>query len=151
MFLPTDAHLAAADAYDPDLFAYAHDRGVYLATPRTVIVLLRTVKVAWQNENASNNAREVLDVASEIHERLAKFAEHLGKVGRGLESAVKAYNGAVGSFDSRVVVTARRLETLAQTRRELDDLVPVTELAVTPPPAAPGEQVTLEILPADAA
>lgn len=151
MFMPTDAHLAAADAHDPDLFTYAHDRGVYLATPRTVIVLLRTVKVAWQNENATNNAKEVLDVASEIHERLARFAEHLGKVGRGLESAVKAYNGAVGSFDARVSVSARRLETLAQTRRELEDLSPVTELAVTPAALGPGEQVTLEILPADAA
>ena len=151
MFLPTDAHLAAADQHDPDLFAYAHERGVYLATPRTVIVLLRTVKVAWQNENATNNAQEVLELASEIHERLAKLAEHLAKVGRGLDSAVKAYNGAVGSFDSRVAVSARRLETLAQTRRELEDLSPVTELAVTPAEYAPGEQVTLEVLPADAA
>ena len=129
MFLPGDAYLAAAEEHDPDLFSFAYDRGVLLATPRTIVVMLRTIRVAWQNENASEHAEAVLKVASELHERLNTMAEHLAKVGRGLDSAVGAYNKAVGSYGSRVLVSARRLEGLAATRSTLDDVPPLTEHA----------------------
>jgi DNA recombination protein RmuC len=129
MFLPGDAYLAAAEEHDPDLFSFAYDRGVLLATPRTIVVMLRTIRVAWQNENASEHAEAVLKVASELHERLSTMAEHLAKVGRGLDSAVGAYNKAVGSYGSRVLVSARRLEGLAATRSTLDDVPPLTEHA----------------------
>jgi DNA recombination protein RmuC len=129
MFLPGDAYLAAAEEHDPDLFSFAYDRGVLLATPRTIVVMLRTIRVAWQNENASEHAEAVLRVASELHERLNTMAEHLAKVGRGLDSAVGAYNKAVGSYGSRVLVSARRLEGLAATRSTLDDVPPLTEHA----------------------
>lgn len=149
MFLPGDAYLAAAEEHDAELFGFAHERGVYLTTPRTVIVLLRTVRVAWQNENASESAQRVLDIAAELHERLCKLAEHLAKVGRGLDSAVKAYNAAVGSFDARVAVSVRRLEGLSQTRGDLPDLSPVTELAAAPAALGAG-MPPLEIVPPDA-
>ena len=129
MFLPGDAYLAAAEEQDAELFTFAYERGVLLATPRTIVVMLRTIRVAWQNENASDHAEAVLKVASELHDRLSTMAEHLAKVGRGLDSAVSAYNKAVGSYGSRVLVSARRLEGLAATRSSLDDLAPLTEHA----------------------
>jgi DNA recombination protein RmuC len=129
MFLPGDAYLAAAEEQDASLFGFAYERGVLLATPRTIVVMLRTIRVAWQNENASEHAEAVLKVASELHERLTTMAEHLAKVGRGLDSAVTAYNKAVGSYGSRVLVSARRLEGLATTRSALEDLAPLTENA----------------------
>jgi DNA recombination protein RmuC len=129
MFLPGDAYLAAAEEQDADLFSFAYERGVLLATPRTIVVMLRTIRVAWQNENASDHAEAVLKVASELHDRLSTMADHLAKVGRGLDSAVGAYNKAVGSYGSRVLVSARRLEGLAATRGTLDDMPPLTEHA----------------------
>jgi DNA recombination protein RmuC len=129
MFLPGDAYLAAAEEQDADLFSFAYERGVLLATPRTIVVMLRTIRVAWQNENASEHAQAVLKVASELHERLSTMADHLAKVGRGLNSAVSAYNRAVGSYGSRVLVSARRLEGLAATQSGLGELPPLTEHA----------------------
>jgi DNA recombination protein RmuC len=129
MFLPGDAYLAAAVEHDTELFNFAYERGVLLATPRTIVVMLRTIRVAWQNENASEHAEAVLKVATELHDRLTTMAEHLAKVGRGLDSAVSAYNKAVGSYGSRVLVSARRLESLATTSSTLDDLAPLTEHA----------------------
>jgi DNA recombination protein RmuC len=148
MFLPGDAYLAAAEEQDADLFSFAYERGVLLATPRTIVVMLRTIRVAWQNENASEHAQAVLKVATELHERLSTMAEHLAKVGRGLDSAVTAYNKAVGSYGSRVLVSARRLEGLAATQSTLDDLPPLTEHA-----SSQLQPLQLEVVPksADAA
>ena len=148
MFLPGDAYLAAAEEQDAELFSYAYERGVLLTTPRTIVVMLRTIRVAWQNENATEHAQAVLEVASELHERLSTMADHLAKVGRGLDSAVTAYNKAVGSYGSRVLVSARRLEGLAATRSTLDDLPPLTEHA-----SSQLQPLQLEVVPksADAA
>lgn len=145
MFLPGDAYLAAAEEQDAELFSFAYERGVLITTPRTIVVMLRTIRVAWQNENASEHARAVLDVASELHDRLNTMAEHLAKVGRGLDSAVSAYNKAVGSYGSRVLVSARRLEGLAATRSPLDDLTPLTERA-----SSQLQPLQLEVVPKDA-
>jgi DNA recombination protein RmuC len=148
MFLPGDAYLAAAEEQDAELFSFAYERGVLLTTPRTIVVMLRTIRVAWQNENASEHAEAVLKVASELHDRLSTMADHLAKVGRGLDSAVTAYNKAVGSYGSRVLVSARRLEGLAPTRAALDDLPPLTEHA-----SSELQPLQLEVVPksADAA
>ena len=145
MFLPGDAYLAAAEEHDRELFSFAYERGVLLATPRTIVVLLRTIRVAWQNENASETAQAVLAVASELHERLLKFADHLAKVGRGLDSAVKAYNQGVGSYGSRVMVSARRLESMAPAKESLPERPEVTERASTTL-----QPTQLEVIPRDA-
>jgi len=145
MFLPGDAYLAAAEEQDAELFSFAYARGVLLATPRTIVVMLRTIRVAWQNENASEHAQAVLKVAAELHERLTTMAEHLAKVGRGLDSAVGAYNKAVGSYGSRVLVSARRLEGLAATPSTLDDLAPLTERA-----SSQLQPLQLEVVPTSA-
>ena len=148
MFLPGDAYLAAAEEQDAELFSFAYERGVLLATPRTIVVMLRTIRIAWQNENASEHADAVLKVASELHERLTTMAEHFAKLGRGLDSAVNAYNKAVGSYGSRVLVSARRLEGLAPTKSSLDVLEPLTEHA-----SSEHQPLQLEVVPpsADAA
>ena len=145
MFLPGDAYLAAAEEHDRELFSFAYERGVLLATPRTIVVLLRTIRVAWQNENASETAQAVLAVAAELHERLLKFADHLAKVGRGLDSAVKAYNQGVGSYGSRVMVSARRLESMAPAKESLPELPEVTERT-----SAALQPAQLEVIPTDA-
>jgi len=145
MFMPGDAYLAAAEEHDTELFTFAYERGVLLATPRTIVVMLRTIRVAWQNENASEHAQAVLTVASELHDRLGKLAEHFAKVGRGLDSAVKAYNQAVGSYGSRVLVSARRLEGLAATRDALTELPEVTEHA-----SSTLQPMQLEVIPRNA-
>ena len=145
MFLPGDAYLAAAEEHDRELFSFAYERGVLLATPRTIVVLLRTIRVAWQNENASETAQAVLAVAAELHERLLKFADHLAKVGRGLDSAVKAYNQGVGSYGSRVMVSARRLESMAPAKESLPELPEVTERT-----SAALQPLQLEVIPTDA-
>ena len=110
--------------------------------------MLRTIRIAWQNENASEHADAVLKVASELHERLTTMAEHFAKLGRGLDSAVNAYNKAVGSYGSRVLVSARRLEGLAPTKSSLDALEPLTEHA-----SSEHQPLQLEVVPpsADAA
>jgi DNA recombination protein RmuC len=108
--------------------------------------MLRTIRVAWQNENASEHAEAVLAVATELHDRLGKLAEHFAKVGRGLDSAVKAYNQAVGSYGSRVLVSARRLEGLAASKQPLAELPEVTEHA-----SGSLQPTQLEVLPRDAA
>jgi DNA recombination protein RmuC len=130
LFLPGDAYLSAAEEVDRDLFEFAHERGVYLATPRVVMTLLRTIRVAWQNANAAEDAEKVLAVAGELYDRLQTFAAHIAKIGRGLEAATKAYNQAVGSYGARVLVSARRLEGLAQTAGALGDPAPIETQAI---------------------
>jgi DNA recombination protein RmuC len=110
MFVPDETLLRVAHDHDPALTEDAWGHGVILASPSTLMALLRTVAATWQQETVAESAREVHELGQELHKRLATFATHLGKVGRGLSSAVGSYNEAVGSFESRVVVQARKLE-----------------------------------------
>lgn len=122
LFLPSDALLAAALEKSPDLLTEALRQKVLLATPGTLFALLRTVSLYWQQESLAENAQEVASAAHTLYERAAVFAEELGKVGAGLEKAVKAYNSAVGSFERRLMPAGRRmkeLRVLDETRREL--------------------------------
>ncbi len=113
MFLPGDAYLDAAEEHDRELFAYAYERGVLIATPRTIVVMLRTIRVAWQNESASEDARQIQALGTELLGRFQKFVEHMEKIGRGLGSANAAYQDAVGSYNRRLLPQARKLATLA--------------------------------------
>ena len=112
MFVPGEAFLSHALEVDPALLEYAATKQVVPATPTTLIALLRTVSYAWSQESLADGAREVQQVGRELYDRLATMGSHLDKLGRSLTSAVRSYNETVGSMESRVLVSARRMHDL---------------------------------------
>jgi DNA recombination protein RmuC len=129
MFIPGEAFLAPALDYDPGLLEYAIARRVHLATPTTLVSLLRTVQYAWQQEKLSENARAVFDLGRELYDRLSGLGRHLERVGKSLTSAVGSYNQAVGTLETRVLVSARKLAALGVVDAELATPEPVSETA----------------------
>jgi DNA recombination protein RmuC len=125
LFVPGESFLSAALEADDNLIEYAAERKVILATPTTLIALLRTVAHAWTQEALAEKAAEIHQLGCELHERLGTLSGHLDKVGRSLGAAVAAYNQAVGSFESRVLVSARRFNELEVTTDELAGPRPV--------------------------
>ncbi len=112
MFVPADPFLDAALEQDPELLDYAFARDVVIATPTTLFALLRTVGLGWHHEDISERAREVQRLGAELYTRINTMGEHYNRVGSSLEKAVDAYNATLGSMDSRVMVTARKLAEL---------------------------------------
>jgi DNA recombination protein RmuC len=110
MFVPSEGIYHAALAADPALLEYGVKQQVLIATPTTLIGLLRAIHYGWRQELIALSAREIAETGRELHRRLAIFTEPLAKLGRQLGSAVHAYNDAVGSFDRRVVPQLRRIE-----------------------------------------
>jgi DNA recombination protein RmuC len=122
LFLPAEAFLSHALEQKPDLLEYAFSRNIVIATPTTLLALLRTVAYTWRQDAAVRNVREVQSLARDLHTRLATFGTHLAKIGSALDSAVGHYNSSIGSYESRVLVSARRLATLgAVESNETDD------------------------------
>lgn len=112
MFVPADPFLDAGLQIDPELLDYALARDVVIATPTTLFALLRTVALAWRQESLNEKATEIQRLGAELHQRLSTMAEHYNRVGSSLEKAVEAFNATLASMDSRVMVTARKLEEL---------------------------------------
>ncbi len=112
LFIPGEAFLAPALEHDPGLLEHAISRRVHIATPTTLVSMLRTAQYAWQQQALSENARVVFDLGRELYERLSGLGRHMERVGKSLTAAVGAYNAAVGSLESRVLVSARRLAEL---------------------------------------
>jgi DNA recombination protein RmuC len=119
LFLPAEAFLAPALDADPGLLEHAVARQVVLATPTTLIALLRTVAHGWSHEAIADRAREIHALGQELHGRLSTLGTHLDSVGRSLNAAVGHYNAAMGSLDTRVLVTARRFRDLEVTDEDL--------------------------------
>ncbi len=126
LFLPGEHFFAAALEHDPGLIEVGVEQSVILATPTTLISLLRAVAYGWRQERLADNAREIAAHGREMHKRLSTFTEHLTKIGKGLETASSAYNSAVGAFDNRVLVQARKLADC--------DTAGLGESLETPPP-----------------
>lgn len=135
LFVPGEAFLAPALESDPALLEHAFAGRVHIATPTTLISLLRTSAYGWQQAALGDNAHAVLDLGKELYRRLSTFGTHLDKVGRSLGSAITHYNAAVGSLERTVLVPARRLRDLDVTSDELTGPVPIRE--ATRPLAAP--------------
>lgn len=152
MFLPDEGFFRAALEHDPSLIEAGIDVGVLPASPTTLITLLRAVAYGWQQETVAQSAREVHALACELYERLATMGNHVGKLGRSLNGAVAAYNDAVGSLESRVLVTARKLSDHGVGDGALPELAPLDRQSrpLQAPELADGQSTLVELPSASA-
>jgi DNA recombination protein RmuC len=142
LFIPGDQFLSAALARDPGLLDEALNQHVILATPTSLVALLKAVAYGWRQVALAENAKQIRDLAAELHRRLATFTGHLARVGRMLSSSVDAYNSAVGSLDRQVLPGARKFTELGvQAQKPLESVPEVDLIARTPrgEPGAAGE------------
>lgn len=112
LFIPGETFFSAAAEADPELLEYAFRNKILIATPTTLMAILKAVAYGWQQDRMARNTREVQKIAQELYERLGTFADHLGRVGSTLNQSVSAYNKAVGSIESRVLPSARKFRQL---------------------------------------
>ena len=135
LFLPHDALLAAASEHDRKLLEYALEKSVVFATPSTLFALLKTVANAWREERLARNAEEVIGLAEQMQDRLVTFAEYFAALGGSLGKAVKSYNKALGSFESRLLPTSRRIRELgASGSKQVPEIAPLDEPPREPKP-----------------
>jgi len=127
LFLPGECFFSAALESDPSLIEFGVEQNIILATPTTLIALLRAVAYGWRQENLAQNAAEISALGKDLFKRLSDMGDHWNKMGKSLERAVEAYNAAVGSFEARVMVSARKFADLktAPLGVEIAELEPV--------------------------
>ena len=118
MFVPGEALLSAALQHDAALLEFSMNKGVMLASPLSLIALLKAISYGWQQDTIAKNALEISELGRNLYDRIAKLAEHFENVGRSLAKSVQAYNGAVGTLETRVLVTARKLKDKGVTASE---------------------------------
>ena len=143
MFLGDESWFRAALDVDPSLLEAGVEEGVVPASPTTLIALLRTVAYGWQQETVAESAREVSKLGRQLYERLGVFTGHFAGVGKSLDAAIRNYNNAVASYDSRVLVTARRFPELGAGSDELPEVPPISTQA-RPLLAAAGDPAAAE-------
>ena len=137
LFLPAESLFSAALEADRDLIVWAAARQIMLATPASLIALLRAVSLSWRQHAQSENAREIAATAQELFTRVARFTEHLDKIRDGLLKAGAAYNDAVGSYERMVRPAGEKVARLSggAADRDLAELAPLA--AVLRPPPTP--------------
>jgi DNA recombination protein RmuC len=135
LFLPAESLFSTALEGDPELIVWAEGKRVYLATPASFIAVLRTINFIWQQHAQTENAREIAGAAQELYSRVTTFTEHLKKIRDGLDTANKAYNQAVGSYESRVQPSGEKLIKLGggTPGKELADIQPLDSTLRLPP------------------
>ncbi len=134
MFVPSESCLSAAFGVDPQLMEYAMQHNVMLASPITLLALLKAVAYGWQQHRMNENARQIAEVGQQFHERLQVFVDHLNDMSKALNKAVQEHNDVVGSFERRLLPSVRRLEGLVGAAQELapPPVVDLSARAVTP-------------------
>ncbi len=137
MFLPGEAFFSAAIESDPGLYEDMFKSRVIIATPTTLLALLRSVEYGWRQEDMTENAEKIRKLGVDLYDRVRTLAEHMAKVGASLNTTVGHYNNAVGSLETRVLVSARKMGELgARTDKEMTDVEPLEsrprELTVQP-------------------
>ncbi len=149
MFMPLESALYAALEVKPDLHAEAMKQHVLVATPTLLVALLRAIAYGWQQEAIAENAKEIADVGRDLYERLATFTNHLERVGKSLDAAASCYNKAIGSLESRVLPSTRRLRELGATiQSEIEAPVPI-ETDVREVASAELKSLPIDTTPAD--
>ncbi len=131
LFLPAEAFYSAALQSDPALIEVGADQNIIVATPTTLIAILRAVAFSWKQDSLSKSAKEISRLGQELYDRVGIVCDHWNKVGRNLNSAVDAYNQSVASMESRVLVTARKLKESGSISSELVEPALVEKLART--------------------
>lgn len=129
MFLPGETFFSAALEQDPTLIEYGVTQRVIPASPTTLIALLKAIAFGWNQEKLARNAKEISSLGKELHDRLRTLGKHFEAVGRGLDRAVESYNMAVGSLETRVMVSARKFAELGSP--VIDELPPMTVIDTT--------------------
>lgn len=119
LFLPSESIFSAALTQDPSLIEKGVDQGVILATPTTLIALLRAVSFGWRQEALAENAHQISEVGRELYSRVATLTNHFAKMGRSLNSTVQDYNKTLGSLESRVLPGAKKLEELGASQESI--------------------------------
>ena len=132
MFLPGEAFFSAALEMDPTLIEEGANLQVMIASPTTLITLLRTVAFGWKQEQIAENANEIGNLGKNLYERIITFTNHFEKVGKGLLTAVDSYNKATGSLESRVLTSARKFKSLGTTSKDIPLLKPMEKTVVLP-------------------
>ncbi|MCP4022018.1 MAG: DNA recombination protein RmuC, partial [Desulfobacteraceae bacterium] len=122
LFIPGENYFSAALSFKPDLIEKGVEKGVILATPTTLIALLKSVAYSWKQKKSYENAEEIRKLGVELFRRLSNMTDNINRLGKDIEKCVTTYNRTVGAMESRVMVSARKLEALEITDHKLDEL-----------------------------
>lgn len=128
LFLPAEAFFSAALQADPSLIEAGADQNILVATPTTLIAILRAVALSWKQENLSKSAREISQLGQELYDRIGIFCDHWSKVGKNLNTAVDAFNQSAASLETRVLVSAKKLKDSAHIQKDLPEAVQIDRM-----------------------